>query len=98
MTASKLILSADQRASLALWYEVNGSLSAYYKLVSNFGSTQQAWAATHSAWRELGIHQAHLQRHQQTEQTLASLEDILAALAAGKYQLIFTDQPEYPAQ
>lgn len=98
MTVSKLILSEEQRASLALWYEVNGSLSAYYKLVSSFASMQQAWTAKLSAWRELGLHHTHLKRHQQTEQTIASIDTIMAALESGEYQLIFADQPQYPTQ
>ena len=98
MTASKLILSENQRASLALWYEVNASLSSYHKLVSHFGSVQQAWSATVSAWRELGIHHTHLKRHEQTEQSIANIDEIVSALEVGKYQLIFADQSEYPDQ
>lgn len=98
MTAFTAALSIDQRAILALWYEVNASLSAYHKLVSSFDSVQQAWMATDSAWRQLGIHQTHLQRHEQREQTVASIDKIEQALSAGQYQLLFSDQPEYPEQ
>ncbi len=98
MTAAKPTLSAEQRASLALWYEVNASLTAFHKLVSHFGDAQQAWAASSSVWRELSIHRTHLERHDQREQTDASLEQIVQALNQGKYQLIFADTPEYPAQ
>lgn len=38
-------LSVEQRAILALWYEVNASLSAYHKLISTFGDAQLAWQA-----------------------------------------------------
>ena len=98
MTAFTAILSIDQRAILALWYEVNASLSAYHKLVSSFDSVQQAWMATNSAWRQLGIHQTHLQRHELREQTMASIDKIEQALSAGQYQLLFADQTEYPEQ
>lgn len=98
MTASTPTLSADQRATLALWYEVNASLSAYHKLISYFDGSQQAWSATLSTWRELGIHQTHLLRHEHTKQTVENIDKITAALDAGKYQLIFADQPEYPTQ
>ena len=54
--------------------------------------------ATASAWRELGIHSAHMKRHEQPDNTAASIEAIEQAVAAGKYQLIFKEQPEYPAQ
>ena len=98
MTASKPTLSTDQRATLALWYEVNASLSAYHKLVSYFGGAQQAWSAMPSAWRELGIHQTHLARHEQIDQTIANIDKIVIALDSGKYQLIFADQSAYPTQ
>ena len=98
MTASKPTLSAEQRATVALWYEVNASLSAYHKLISHFGNVQQAWSATLSAWRELGIHQTHLTRHEQTEQTVSAVDEIAVALDNGKYQLLFADQPAYPIQ
>lgn len=91
-------LDPNQRAILALWYEVNGSLSAYHKLLSAFGDTSQAWSASFSAWQTLGIHAAHLKRHEQQQQTLASVDKIEQALAAGQYQLLFADQPEFPAQ
>jgi len=91
-------LDPNQRAILALWYEVNGSLSAYYKLMSAFDSAQKAWAASISTWQALGIHTAHLQRHEQQQQTLASIDKIEQALVAERYQLLFADEPEFPAQ
>ncbi len=98
MTSLPSFLSSEQRAILALWYEVNASLSAYHKLISAFGSAEQAWSASFSAWKELGVHHAHLQRHEQREQTLANIDKIEQALIAEQYQLIFADQPEFPAQ
>ncbi|WP_201587338.1 DNA-processing protein DprA [Psychrobacter jeotgali] len=91
-------LSDDQRATLALWYEVNASLSAYHKLLSHFGSAQQAWNAKVGAWQQLGIHQTHLKRHEQVEQTIASIDNIEQALNTEKYQLIFAEQDQYPTQ
>ena len=91
-------LSDDQRAVLALWYEVNASLSAYHKLLTSFGSAQQAWAAKVGAWQQLGIHHTHLKRHEETQQTIESIDKIEQAVQAGKYQLLFADQPEFPAQ
>lgn len=91
-------LDPNQRVILALWYEVNGSLSAYHKLLSAFGDAQQAWEAGFDAWQTLGVHAAHLARHKNKEQTSASIDKIEQALAAGQYQLIFADQAEFPAQ
>lgn len=98
MTTSIAQLDANQRAVLALWYEVNASLSAYHKLISHFGDAKQAWSASFSAWKELGLHHTHLQRHEEQKQTLANIEQIQQALVAEQYQLLFADQPEYPAQ
>ena len=98
MTPTSPVLSDDHRAVLALWSEVNASLSAYHKLVSTFGSAQQAWTAKVEAWRQLGLHQTHLKRHEQQDHTIASIHTIEQALNAGTYQLLFADQPDYPAQ
>lgn len=98
MTVLTPTLSADQRAVLALWYEVNASLSAYHKLINSFDNAQQAWMATMSAWRQLSIHHTHLQRHENPEQTAANIDKIEQALSIGQYHLLFSDQPEYPAQ
>ena len=98
MTAVTSLLSAEQRAVLALWTEVNASLSAYHKLISNFGTAGLAWDAKVEAWRQLGIHSTHLKRHEQPEQTLTTIDKIQQALLDGKYGLLFADQPDYPAQ
>lgn len=98
MTPISPLLSDDQRAVLALWYEVNASLSAYHKLISAFGSAQQAWQAKVEAWRQLSIHHTHIKRHGQPEQTITNIDTIEQALSADKYQLLFANQPNYPAQ
>ena len=98
MTRHSPSLSIEQRAILALWYEVNASLSAYHKLITSFDNAQLAWTATVEAWRQLGIHHTHLKRHEQPEQTLASIDKIQQALLEKRYSLLFADQPEYPAQ
>ena len=96
MITQRAILSADQRATLALWYEVNASLSAYHKLVSHLGGATQAWHAKASIWKELGIHHTHLKRHENPEQTQTDLDKIEQALIEGRYGLLFANQPDYP--
>ncbi|GAF61837.1 Rossmann fold nucleotide-binding protein Smf [Psychrobacter sp. JCM 18903] len=98
MMAVTSSLSDEQRAVLALWTEVNASLSAYHKLITSFGTAELAWYAKVDAWRQLGIHHSHLARHEQTEQTQASIDKIQQALIEGRYGLLFADQPDYPAQ
>lgn len=97
MTTLRPNLSSDQRAILALWYEVNGSLSAYHKLVSHFGSATLAWQAKTGVWQEMGIHHTHLKRHDNSKQTQVDIDKIEQALLVGHYGLLFADQPDYPA-
>ena len=98
MTAVSPVLPDEQRAILALWTEVNASLSAYHKLITSFGTAELAWQAKAEAWRQLGIHHTHLARHEQPEHTQASIDKIQQALNEGRYGLLFSDQPDYPAQ
>lgn len=98
MTAVSSLLSDEQRAVLALWTEVNASLSAYHKLVTSFGNAELAWCAKVEAWRQLGIHSTHLKRHEQPQQTQATIDAIQQALLDNKYGLLFADQPDYPPQ
>ena len=98
MTAISSLLSDEQRAVLALWTEVNASLSAYHKLVTSFGNAELAWCAKVEAWRQLGIHSTHLKRHEQPQQTQATIDTIQQALLDKKYGLLFADQSDYPPQ
>ena len=98
MTAVTSLLSAEQRAVLALWTEVNASLSAYHKLITFFGNAELAWGAKVEAWRQLGIHSTHIKRHENPEQTQATIDNIQQSLLDNKYGLLFANQPDYPAQ
>ena len=98
MTAVTSLLSAEQRAVLALWTEVNSSLSAYHKLITFFGNAELAWGAKVEAWRQLGIHSTHIKRHENPEQTQDTIDSIQQALLDNKYGLLFANQPDYPAQ
>ena len=98
VTAVSSLLSDEQRAVLALWTEVNASLSAYHKLVTSFGNAELAWCAKVEAWRQLGIHSTHLKRHEQPQQTQATIDTIQQALLDNKYGLLFADQSDYPPQ
>lgn len=98
MTVATFTLSDEQRAILALWFELNASLSSYHKLIHNYDSAQLAWQAGVESWRQLGIHHSHLTRHEHPEKTRASIDTIQQALIEAKYGLLFADQPNYPAQ
>ena len=98
MMLAPFTLSDDQRAILALWFELNASLSSYHKLIHSYGSAQLALQAGVESWRQLGMHHTHLTRHEQPEQTRASIDKIQQALIDNKYGLLFAEQPNFPTQ
>ena len=98
MMLAPFTLSDDQRAILALWFELNASLSSYHKLIHSYGSAQLALQAGVESWRQLGMHHTHLARHEQPEKTRASIDKIQQALIDNKYGLLFTEQPNFPTQ
>ena len=98
MMLAPFTLSDDQRAILALWFELNASLSSYHKLIHSYGSAQLALQAGVESWRQLGMHHTHLTRHEQPEQTRASVDNIQQALIDNKYGLLFAEQPNFPTQ
>ena len=98
MTSANHILSDEQRAILALWFELNASLSSYHKLIHSYGSAQLALQAGVESWRQLGMHRTHLARHEHPEQTHASIDDIQQALINRKYGLVFSGESDFPIQ
>ncbi len=92
------MLNNTQRAQLAIWYEVNASLSAYGKLIKAFFNTENAWQATKDDWQEIGLHSKHLQRHEKRAETQAFLDTVNTAIEKGQYQLIFADEISFPKQ
>lgn len=98
MTVAPFVLSDDQSAILSLWFELNASLSSYHKLIHSYGSAQLALQAGVESWRQLGMHHTHLTRHEQPEQTRASIDKIQQALIDNKYGLLFAEQPKFPTQ
>lgn len=98
MTSANHILSDEQRAILALWFELNASLSSYHKLIHSYGSAQLALQAGVESWRQLGMHRTHLARHEQPEQTRTSIDAIQQALIDRKYGLLFSGESDFPIQ
>lgn len=86
------VLTDNQRAILSLWFLVNSSLSAYYKLLAHYG--QAAAALAHmQQWGALGIHKAHLARAADAHSLSAFLQKTEADLAKNSYQLTFELPP-----
>ncbi len=92
------MLNAKQQAILALWQQVNVSLSAYNKLIEAFSSAENAMQASSAEWRKLGLHASHIERHQDTAKTEKFLAEVNNSLEKGDYQLLFFYQDEFPKQ
>ena len=86
----------EKQAVLALWYAVNTSLVAYYKLVEGFGSAKSALCQSMQAWQTVGVHNAHQKRHTDSADVLAFLAKIGEQVEQGAYQLVFTTDDDYP--
>lgn len=90
------IITEHNRAALALWFEVNCSLSAYQKLIASFDGAVNAWQASSADWQQLGIHKLHIERHQDNAATLIFIETLEKSLAQKQYQLLFADSADFP--
>lgn len=82
----------SQRASLALWYVVNTSLSSYYKLIHKFETPQEALSQGAMAWQELSIHKAHIARLEDKASIKAFLHGVEESIAKDVYGVLF-DMP-----
>lgn len=91
-----MVWSEYQRASLALWYVVNASLSSYYKLLEAFENPADALSAGSLSWQNLGIHKAHLARLADEKSTQAFLEITHQRCQGGVFGVIFLDDGDYP--
>ena len=88
----------EKQAILALWYVTNTSLVAFYKLTKQFGTAKNALLASQDAWQNLGIHTAHLKRHQDSLDVLALVERIYQQWQNGAYGVLFVGDKAYPKQ
>lgn len=91
-------LSTQQSAILALWYRVNASLTAYYKLINAFHSPAAALQASVADWQALGIHKKHLERHGDVTTMQRLVDGCMHSIAKGEFQLICLHEPSYPPQ
>lgn len=84
-------------AALALWYIVNTSLSAFYKLIAHFGNAQTA-LHHHADWQTLSIHKSHLARASDPADVLAFVAKVADDCQRGAYGMLFVDDENYPTQ
>lgn len=86
----------ERQAVLALWYVVNTSLTAYYKLYDAFGSAKSALCQPVQAWQTLKVHSSHQKRHADGSDVLAFLAKIDEQVGYGAYRLVFCGDDTYP--
>lgn len=98
MTPQNYQVLDESLATLALWYCVNTSLSAFYKLFHEFGSCLSALEQPVSVWQALGIHKAHIKRYQDVADTLAFVEHTWQKRQSGAYGILFLNDDAYPSQ
>ncbi|WP_130804071.1 DNA-processing protein DprA [Acinetobacter ihumii] len=87
--------------TIAVWYLLQHSLSAFEKVRNYFGSCEQAVQAPHLAqWSQLGLHASHLKRVQDF-QTETGQQDFAKLIDLVKQHTDFIVTPEdtaYPSQ
>lgn len=81
---------------LALWYIVNASLSAYYKLIDAFGSPRASLLSGAHQWQALAIHKAHIARLQDTSSVMAFVNIVKKQMTADMYRIIYRHDEAYP--
>lgn len=84
-------------ATLALWYVVNTSLTAFYKLTAHYGDAKSA-LCQHSDWHALSIHKAHLTRSLDGDDVRAFVAKVNEECQRGAYDVLFVGNEEYPPQ
>ncbi len=92
------MLSQTQLSTLALWQQINASLSAYHKLIKAFFNADNALQASCAEWQELGLHARHIERHRDRNSTEKLLQQVSTAVQQGQYQLLFANQALFPKQ
>lgn len=91
---------SEKRAMLLLWFIVNASPSAYWKLIGAFGSAKNGLTQHQTAWQDLNIHQTHLDRfkHYVDKQLPDGFLACLSDITQKKYDVIFCLDDWYPKQ
>lgn len=92
------IITDESLAVLALWYVVNTSLSAYYKLIDAFGSPKASLFASTNDWQMLGIHKSHIQRLTDIKSIDVFLKDTAQKTCANLFNIVYHFDKNYPKQ
>ncbi len=86
----------EASALLALWYVVNTSLSAFYKLYRHSGSAKSALCEPVSTWQALDIHAAHLKRVSDMADVLAFVYHTKTQVSRGAFLVLTFLDDDYP--
>ncbi len=86
----------ETSATLALWYVVNTSLTAFYKLTEQFGDAKQALCQSQNAWQMLSIHNAHIKRWQDINDVIAVIDRFHGECQRGAYGILIRGDECYP--
>lgn len=86
----------ERHALLALWYVVNTSLSAFYKLYRHSGSAKSALCEPISTWQTLDIHAAHLKRVGDVADVLAFVCHTKTQVSCGAFLVLTFLDDNYP--
>lgn len=87
----------DKQAVLALWYIVNTSLTAFYKLVAHCGDAKAVLLSDPAVWQGLGIHAAHQKRWQDAVDVTAFVDKVAYDVGCGSYGLLIVGDAAYPS-
>lgn len=92
-------VSQAQLNSITLWYLVQHSLTAFYKLNDYFGNPEQALRHSHE-WQSIGLHQSHLKRLKefQTSEGQKLFQKVLHQLQQDSDFIICEHEALYPSQ
>ncbi len=91
----------DWQQRLILWWLTGQSTAAYHTVLQHFGQAEQAVRASIADWQALKLHDSHLKRRRQWQDSprvQAAFEHIFNAIAQQHYHLIQIDDLDYPKQ
>ncbi|MEC7120240.1 MAG: DNA-processing protein DprA [Pseudomonadota bacterium] len=91
----------DWQQRLILWWLTGQSTSAYRQILQHFGQADAAIQASVADWQALKVHDSHLKRRQQWQDSPrvgAAFAHIFDAIAQQHYHLIQQDDADYPKQ
>lgn len=94
-------LSSRQTDMIRLWYLVQHSLPAFYKLYHYYDNLSQATQpAQRETWRKLGLHKNHLQRLQDFHlpESQQQFQHCLQQIQQTSDFILLQDEPSYPQQ